>query len=447
MTILKAKNKIEKAKLTSNVLTIKTVTSKVAKVKTKSSKNFIQTMLLTLIFLIFGSVTSYKVLSQEYEPSQDLVDSPNSMIDNNDNYGQGAIGLSQESESLDNSIEAKPLESFKPSEMSDIKADVVSSPNSPLVNLNPNDSSIAIKPNKASRPFFPITKPLYPYTPFRPIVNPIKPIKVLKPFLPSVPSQPNTDDSADKSIIQKAMAGAYGGMLIVDQDGNKIADIGSKTMLEPASTSKLITALAYLTYFPSYTKLSNFNNKTSLNVLKYMLKVSDNELADRLANQVGLDNVQRIAREASGNPKVTVANGSGCPRGLVGGGCDQQGYRPATKVTAQDMVNIVQALDTLLIAQGSSFEELLGSVKTPGTSANKRFGEDFANFKNVRLYAKTGTINSSLSFAGIMYDQYGKRMTFAFMNLGPHYAVGDLQAKVLVQAFLGAKRYSKIFSE
>ena len=249
----------------------------------------------------------------------------------------------------------------------------------------------------------------------------------------------------DSYAVQSRVNYLNGSTLFVDEDNKVVASKNANYAMEPASTSKLITALAFLKYYPANTKLPQFRNKTSFQVVKYMLDVSDNGLADRLANMVGLNNVQSLARQVTGNEKINIANGSGCPRGLYGEDCEMQSNRPTTYTTAYDMIAIVKSLETLLVQQGTSFEALVGNVLTSGTSGHRRFYEDFVNSKTARVYGKTGTIRSSLSFVGIMYNQSGKKIYFAMLNTGNHQTIGDTQGSVLVAAHKGVKRLVKKF--
>ncbi|MGL4758545.1 MAG: serine hydrolase [Patescibacteria group bacterium] len=249
-----------------------------------------------------------------------------------------------------------------------------------------------------------------------------------KPRLPEV-------SNSSSLQLQSLMSTSRGGMVIVDERGNVVSQFNKDLMLEPASTAKLLTALAFLKKYKSNQRIAQFHNQRSIDVLAYMLRTSDNGLADKLANIVGLDNVQRIARDVTGNNSIYVANGSGCPRGLNGPYCEGYSYRQTTKLSPLDLIKVIQSLEQELALDGYNIAYLLGSVKTPGSSGNKRFGIDFAKYRNVPLYGKTGTIRSSLSFAGVMYNQYGQKLTFAFINIGPHSEVGDFQAKLLVKMY------------
>jgi D-alanyl-D-alanine carboxypeptidase len=245
------------------------------------------------------------------------------------------------------------------------------------------------------------------------------------------------------AMIQTSINNLTGSSLVVDEQNNILGSKNPSQMMEPASTMKLITALAVLTKYPANSKLPGFKNKTTLQVLRYMMDTSDNGLADRLANLVGLDYVQSIARQATGNKLLTVANGSGCPRGTYGGDCQNQGSRKASYASAYDMINIVKALEATLAQQEASFASLVGGVKSYGSSGSKRFGSDFKKYPDAQVFGKTGTLNSTMSFVGMMYDRSGKKIYFAYINKGYQGQVGDVQARALVNTYVSQPVYAK----
>jgi D-alanyl-D-alanine carboxypeptidase len=246
-----------------------------------------------------------------------------------------------------------------------------------------------------------------------------------------------------QSAVQATVNNLSGSTLVIDEQNNIIASKNPSQMMEPASTMKLVTALAVLNKYPANTRLPGFGNKSTMQVLRYMMDHSDNTLADRLANMIGLDTVQAIARQASGNKLLTVANGSGCPRALTGGDCQNQGYRKPSYASAYDMINIVKSLEAWTLQQGSSFANLVGGVQSYGSSGYKSFNEDFKYNRDAQVFGKTGTLNSTMSFVGIMYDRSGNKIYFAYINKGYQESVGNIQARALVNTYNNAPIFVK----
>jgi hypothetical protein len=244
----------------------------------------------------------------------------------------------------------------------------------------------------------------------------------------------------DPKYIQDAMKGVSGVMIVTDAQGNLIAGKGADTPMEPMSIAKLITAYAVVQAKGLDTKLPEFGNKTVKTVVATMLDKSHNETAEDLASLVGLDNVQALARTASGNPNLVIGNGSGCNGGNFGTGqigCDKPGAK-TTLITPREMNKINIAFNSELKRQGSSFQSLTGTFDQVGSSGQHRFYQpadkaSWGSAKDLKIAIKTGTAsrNPFFSIAGNLINKNGEELYFTSMNPGDHTTVWNMEVDLM----------------
>lgn len=239
--------------------------------------------------------------------------------------------------------------------------------------------------------------------------------------------------SSSYALKAKNLVNQLGGTIaIVDENNNPLLTHKPNAMLEPASTWKLATALGVFTYFPvSNKKNSVFADRNTFTIVKFVLDHSDNGWADRLASKVKLPRLEALIQKVTNNNKIHAANGSGCPRGLAGDGCDYYSGREPIYMSANDSIAILDSLNLTLEQQNLKLESLIGNVNKPGSTAYNRFHEDFADVPYAQVYGKTGSINNSLTFSGFMYNRYGQKIKYAFFNTGSHNSVGNKQGALL----------------
>ncbi len=245
----------------------------------------------------------------------------------------------------------------------------------------------------------------------------------------------------DNKFLQSSMKSAPGTAVVTDMNLNILAGKGVDTPMEPASISKVITAYAFIKEFGLDAKVPGFGDKSVKTLVQGMLDLSDNVLAEQMANKVGIEKVQALTRQEAGNPNLVVGNGSGCNQGGVGDathGCTNYGSTPTTKVSVNDMAKITASFDRFLISKGSSLIDIMGTVNTAGASG-RRFQEYFIGVTNPQVALKTGTLNSNPMFsaAGVMVNPNGEKLYYAMVTPGPHSIVADKQANMLRSFYQG----------
>ena len=217
--------------------------------------------------------------------------------------------------------------------------------------------------------------------------------------------------------VQDSMRGIKGAFVIADSQGKIIAGVSQDTMLPPASVSKLFTTVAALEAFPinDPRSLLSYNN---INSLKVANSSSDNLYFERLADRIGIDNVQQIIRRITGNYSIVIGNGSGCGYGTKGNGEHSCGGRSksgrTTKISVGDTVKVVMYLDQKLRQNGKRMEDVLGSNFDGKSTLADRYPGTIRN----AVTGKTGTLNGIFSLAGIMYGPYNQTIYFATVTEG-----------------------------
>ena len=215
---------------------------------------------------------------------------------------------------------------------------------------------------------------------------------------------------ADPAKIQKAMKGIPGSFVVADSEGAIIASKNGDELMSIASVAKVFTTVAMLEKNPDkYFQDSNFEN------LKEAFEVSDNLYFDNKMDEVGgRQYIQNLMRKITGDDRVTIANGSGCP-GLTKGsethGCSARSYGASspTKMSAFGAVKVQFYLEKLLASHGKKYSDL-----APQKNGSRRYGSGFNN----PVFAKTGTINELYSLMGSVDGPNGEKVKFAAFTPG-----------------------------
>jgi hypothetical protein len=268
----------------------------------------------------------------------------------------------------------------------------------------------------------------------------------------SVSFEFGTTTIVDPKYIQAAMKGISGTAIVTDSRGNLIAGQGEDTPMEPMSIAKLFVAHAVIKEKGLTTKLPTFDNQTVATVVGRMIEKSNNVTAEQLADLVGLDKVQELARVSTGNPKLIVGNGSGCNGGTSGTaaiGCGGSGA-PLTLVTPREMTLSNIAFNAELKNQGTSFQEYVGTFGKVGSSGQHRFyrdDTDKSEWKNLpvpKIALKTGTRRGFMSASGSIVNKNNEELFFTLMTPGPDTPVWKKQIQVMKAALEGnAKNQAK----
>jgi hypothetical protein len=215
---------------------------------------------------------------------------------------------------------------------------------------------------------------------------------------------------ADPDKIQNAMKGIPGSFVVSDESGNIIASTRGDDMMSIASVAKAFTTVSMLEKNPDkYFEAKNFER------LKDAFEVSDNLYFDNKADEIGgIKYIQDLMRKITGNNRVTIANGSGCPglsKGSAEHGCSDRSVSATepTKMSANDAIKVLFYLEKQLNARGKSFDDL-----APQKNGSNRYGSGF----NRPVFAKTGTINELYSLMGIVKGPNGEKVAFAAFTPG-----------------------------
>jgi hypothetical protein len=259
-----------------------------------------------------------------------------------------------------------------------------------------------------------------------PIPDPILPIPKTK-VIPKLAPAPSNYAIKARNIVKDL----GGSIAIVDESNNPLLTHKPNDVYQPASTWKLATALSVFTYYPVTPKSNTLFKRDTFELVKYVLDHSDNGWADKLAQKVGLSNLDALAEKVTGNYNISVPNGSGCPRGLAGSDCSYPSGKKPIYLSANDSIKILDALDQTVSQQGFSITNLIGSVNKPGSTTYDRFHQDFTGLSKAQVYGKTGSFYQSLTFSGFMYNRYGQKIKYAFLSQGSHSRVGNLQGALL----------------
>lgn len=249
----------------------------------------------------------------------------------------------------------------------------------------------------------------------------------------------NVKSVIDNIFIQKSIKGIPGAIIVTDANLNMIAGQGADTPMEPASILKLITAEAFFNKFDPADK--PLGGITALEYAKDMLNRSDNVMAEKMAELVGLKAIETRVREITGNSKLPFTNGSGCNKGSFGDdphGCTGGGSRATIKITPREMVSMVSQLDKTLAMRKLTMKDLLGTPNTPGASG-RRYKPDLASINDPQVFGKTGTLESddTFSFAGMMINENGEKLFFTFINQGNGDFVVGRQGDALKSTYQG----------
>lgn len=241
---------------------------------------------------------------------------------------------------------------------------------------------------------------------------------LIKPELVAPANSESTklSDFLDPDLTDKALKGFNGGAVIIDDTG-KIVGKGFEPfkLLEPASTVKVVTTTEFLRKHKPDKVLSSFNGKKVIKIVKSILSVSDNVLAEDVAKDVGFDLIQTNFRNYTKLPKLTLGNGSGCPGTSSGNDthlCQGKSLTGrANRVSAYAIALASLELDKII----TGYNLNLGQALTP--SLENEFG---SNMKAGTVHYKTGTLPSTgiKSLTGKVVTKSGKAYYFAFINEG-----------------------------
>jgi hypothetical protein len=266
------------------------------------------------------------------------------------------------------------------------------------------------------------------------------PLPQIKAPSPSIRVTPKAGQTPGIYAIKaRNIVNKLGGTIaIVDESNNPLLTHRPNDKYQPASTWKLATALGVFTYFPVTKNSKTLYKRDTFNLVKYVLDHSDNGWADKLANKVGLSKLDSLIESIIGRNDLSVPNGSGCPRGLTGDGCDYPSGRGTIYLSANDSIKIFDALYTTVNQQGLNFTTLIGSVNKKGSTTYDRFHQDFVGLPNAQVYGKTGSFNQSLTFSGFMINRYGQKIKYAFFSQGNHETIGTLQGTLLRNLWLSS---------
>jgi D-Ala-D-Ala carboxypeptidase 3 (S13) family len=209
------------------------------------------------------------------------------------------------------------------------------------------------------------------------------------------------DTLLNAAKIQASMVGVGGTMIVTDGEGNLVAGVGINKLVQPASTAKVPTTLAALMKLGIHKKMPEFGGRELIDVLNDANRSSDNVVFDKIADIIGVDYIQQTIRDLTGNQKLTVANGSGCPVGFKASahsGCGKENpIKRGTYISVLDIEITVRALDKLLMKNGLKLSDVLGVTGDNNSTVSGRYAGLLPDGK---IVAKTGTINNTIALAG-----------------------------------------------
>jgi hypothetical protein len=217
---------------------------------------------------------------------------------------------------------------------------------------------------------------------------------------------------ADPDKIQKAMRGIPGSFIVTDNEGNILASKDADIPIESASVAKAYTTSAMLEKNPD-----KYLEKRSFERLNKAFGVSDNEYFDARAMEIGgVEYIQAHMRKVTGDNRITIGNGSGCPRlerpegtNSCAYGTRFPGATQPTMVSAASAIKLQIYLEKQLEKRGLKYTDL-----APEKNGTKLYGSRF----NSTVYAKTGTIGAVKSLMGVVDGPGGERVKFAAFTAG-----------------------------
>lgn len=285
----------------------------------------------------------------------------------------------------------------------------------------------AVTPIVAPAPLPPIEAPTVSITPGNDIERGPLPEPALAPrTLPS--ARQLFGHAVDSLIGQDAFRTATWGILVVDDFGDTVFAHNPQKLLIPASNMKVVTAATALAQLGgSYKFTSNFRdltlqdtyprdfgpnysitwlrNKTLGEVIKVVMKESQNRLSEQLFKTIALEKTKSTLRDSS----IAVISRQLSTWGIESDGFviyDGSGYDRKNYLSAETLVKILNAMqdDTAFV---NSFPiagvdgTLIRRMKVSAAEGNAT--------------AKTGSLRNVRSLSGYVRTLSGRTLTFSFI--------------------------------
>ncbi len=227
-----------------------------------------------------------------------------------------------------------------------------------------------------------------------------------------------------------------GSLYLETEDKKPLVTKDPKTLREPASILKLITATEYLQKVKPSAYVDKYK-MSALDLSKYLMITSDNLIAEYMGNTVGINHLQKVARTVTNNKSIIITNGSGCNEGTVGNHPHDCGPGPTllepVMISAYDMVQLMPYIESKLKEVGTTFEELTGYIGSQSSSLNSRYGQYFTDLPNIQLSGKIGGLSAKpmRSLTGFLITQSGKKVYYTLITPGPKESTVKAQSELL----------------